>query len=185
MKLKLQLPIVLGGLIALSSMAQADTKSSEPPDKEKISYALGMRLGLQRKSSDADTDVNSFVQGLKDVLEAKPTQIKESEIPSLLNEARVNGVTAGGEKGKEKVSYAMGMRLGGQLKRSGTDVDGNVIAQAIKDGVEGKPTQIQESEIPTILMRAQNSGSSQKDEKQQTEGMACLSKNAIERVITV
>src|SRR5437868_14059705 len=74
MKLRLQKAVLLAGFVALSASARQskpdpsslapvpppstpedgagiprkpDTKPSEPPDRDKVSYALGMRLGLQ------------------------------------------------------------------------------------------------------------------------------------------
>ena len=50
-----------------------------PPDKEKLSYALGMNLGQRIKNSGVDTDVGVIAQAIKDVLAGKPT---EMTIPS-------------------------------------------------------------------------------------------------------
>src|SRR5690349_11816445 len=91
MKLNSKFALLLAGLIASPVVAeehQTATRPSGPPDKEKVSYALGMNLALQRKRTDADVDINAFTQGLQDTLDGKPTQITESEIPEILNQAR-------------------------------------------------------------------------------------------------
>mgnify|MGYP003693597979 CR=1 FL=1 len=84
---------------------------------KKVSYALGMNLALQRKRTDADVDINAFAQGLEDVtLDGKPTQITESEVPEILNQARTDRLDEKGNAHKEKVAYALGMRMAGQFK---------------------------------------------------------------------
>jgi FKBP-type peptidyl-prolyl cis-trans isomerase len=83
MKLKLPKAVVLGGLVAFSAVA---LDAPEPPDEEKVSYALGMNLGLQIKRLGADVDVSVIVQALKDVRGGKPTQISESELRPIFHQ---------------------------------------------------------------------------------------------------
>src|SRR5262245_20196407 len=93
MNLSSKSALLLALLIALSASAQEtqpDKKSLVQPEKEKASYALGMNLAFQRKRTDADIDINAFTEAIQDVLEGKPTRVKESEVPDLLNQARVN-----------------------------------------------------------------------------------------------
>lgn len=73
-----------GLLVALSAAGQ---KAIEPPDDDRVSYALGMKLGLQIKRTGADVDVDAIVQAVKDILEGKSTRITESEMRTLLQEA--------------------------------------------------------------------------------------------------
>src|SRR5215470_18055110 len=112
MKLNLKCA-VLAVLMALPVFAeehQPTTRPSGPPDKEKVSYALGMNLAMQRKRTDADVDINAFTQGLQDTLDEKPTQSTESEVPEILNQARTDRLDEKSNVHKEKVAYALGMR---------------------------------------------------------------------------
>lgn len=181
MKLKLKCALLLIGLMSFPAFAeehQTDTKPSVPPDKEKVSYALGMNLALQRKRTDADVDINAFTQGLQDLLDGKPTQVSESEIPELLNQARVNRLDEKADARKEKVSYALGMRMAGQLKRVAADVDSKVIAQGLRDVLDGKPTKIQESEMEPLFDQAKAYSALKQSEQNKTAGDSFLTANA-------
>jgi FKBP-type peptidyl-prolyl cis-trans isomerase len=191
MKFKLPKAAFLIWFVAGSAMGQeitTATKSFEAPDKAKLSYALGMHMGLQlkqAKQADANVDVNVAAQAVNDVFEGKPTKIQESEVPALLNRGRVNNLTEQAEPDKEKVSYAGGMRIALQLKRTGADLDGNVIAQAIRDVLDDKPTKIQEAEIAPLLMQGQAYVLAKQAEKNRADGDAFLAKNAKEPGVTV
>lgn len=103
MKLKLQTAVLLTGIIAVSAIGQEPnpaTTPSGPPDKEKVSYALGMNLGLQLKHADADVDVKVIAQAINDVLAGKPTRIQQSEIQPLFRQAQEYGLAKQGEKNK-------------------------------------------------------------------------------------
>jgi FKBP-type peptidyl-prolyl cis-trans isomerase len=190
MKFKLQAALVLIASLSISAVARQlaiDTPApSGPPDKEKLSYAMGMNLGLQRKESGSTMDVDSFIQGLKDVLEGKPTQIKESDLPQLMFEARRsssdNRYPAPDQK---KVAYALGMRMAMQLKRTEADLDDNAIAQGLNDVVQGKPTQLKETEIAPLFNQAKTYTLAKQSEKNSAEGKAFLAKNVKEPGVTV
>lgn len=62
-----------------------------PPDKEKLSYALGMNLGECIKGSGVDTDAAIIGQAIKDVLAGKPTDMREAEIQPVLKQAEAFG----------------------------------------------------------------------------------------------
>ena len=83
MRLKLPKAVILTGLVAFSAMA---VDAPEPPDEEKVSYALGMNLGLQIKRMGADVDVSVIVQAIKDVMAGKPTQIPEAELRPIFQQ---------------------------------------------------------------------------------------------------
>ncbi len=187
MKLKLQKALMLAVLIALPVLAEehgTPVVPSGPPDKEKISYALGMRLGLQRKQSKSDLDINNFCQGLKDALEDKPTQIKETEIRSVMKEAQARGTNITAQE-KLKLAYASGLGIGLQLKKSGADLSADTIKQAINDVAEGKPTKVQESEIIGLLMKGQEAAATKMGATHKIEGEAFLAKNAKEPDIKI
>jgi FKBP-type peptidyl-prolyl cis-trans isomerase FklB len=179
--MKLQSALLLVAFMALPAMAeehQLDSKPVTAPDKEKVSYALGMNLALQRKRTDADVNITAFTQGLQDTLDGKPTQLSESEIPEVLNQARVNRLDEKADTQKEKVAYALGMRMAGQLKRVTADVDSKIIIQGMKDVLEGKPTKIKESDVEPLFEQAKAYGALKQSEKNKADGEAFLAKNA-------
>jgi FKBP-type peptidyl-prolyl cis-trans isomerase FklB len=183
--MKLSTVAVFAGLMAVSAMALESTPSttpSGPPDKERVSYAMGMNLGFQRKESNADVSPDIFVQGLKDALEGKPLRFPQAEILAVLNQARANSDEARKQTAndKEKVSYGLGMRLGEQLKRAGTEVDADIIAEGLRDVLDGKPTKIQQSEVQPLFMQAKAYGLAQQSKKNKTAGEVFLAKNAKE-----
>src|SRR5882672_1905826 len=181
MKLNLKCTALLAGLMAwpvIAEVHQTTTTPSDPPDKEKVSYALGMNLAMQRKRTDADVDITAFTQGLQDTLEGKPTQLTESEVPEILNQARTDRLDEKSCAHKEKVAYALGMRMAGQLKRVTADVDSKLIIQGMKDVLEGKPTKIKESEVEPLFEQAKAYGALKQSEKNKADGAAFLAKNA-------
>jgi len=56
---------------------------------------------------------------------------------------------------KEKSSYAVGMNLGGALRRQSPDLDVNLIVQGFKDALAGEKTLLTAVEMRTILSRLQ------------------------------
>lgn len=83
MKLKFPKTAVLVALVAFSAIGQ---ESFEPPDDEKVSYALGMNLGLEIKRLGADVDVSVIVRAIQDVMEGKTTRIPESELHPIFQQ---------------------------------------------------------------------------------------------------
>jgi len=80
----------MAGFMTFSAIAQESkpaTKSTEPPDKEKFGYAMGMHLGQELKHLGVDADASVIAQGVKDVLEGKSTEIKAPEINAILKYA--------------------------------------------------------------------------------------------------
>jgi FKBP-type peptidyl-prolyl cis-trans isomerase len=181
MKSKLQTALILTALTAMSAISGEETSHptpSAPPDKQKVSYALGMNFGLQRKKADPNLNIAAFTQGLKDMLEGKPTQVQESEIPELLTQARLKHLANEPSPAKDKVSYSLGMRMGGQLTRVTAEVDADAIAEGLRDVVEGKPTKIKESDIEPLFHQSKEYGLIKQSEKNKAEGEAYLAKNA-------
>jgi FKBP-type peptidyl-prolyl cis-trans isomerase FklB len=83
MRLRFSKALILGALVSFSAVGQ----DMEPPDEEKVSYALGMNLGLEIKRTGADVDVNVIVQAIKDAMEGKSTRIPESDARSIIQQA--------------------------------------------------------------------------------------------------
>jgi FKBP-type peptidyl-prolyl cis-trans isomerase len=187
--MKAKLALFLSAFVALSGFAQlaVDTPPpSGPPDKVKLSYAMGMNLGLQRKQSNSDADVDTFLKGLTDVMEKKQTEVQEADLPTILSQERLHEAdTNQPAPDKTKYTYALGMRLAIQIKRTGMELDPAIISQALHDVLDGKPTKIQESEIAPLFKQAQAYEVSRKSNKNVVEGKAFLAKNKEDKTITV
>ncbi|MBP1636005.1 MAG: FKBP-type peptidyl-prolyl cis-trans isomerase [Acidobacteria bacterium] len=56
---------------------------------------------------------------------------------------------------KDKLSYAMGMDLGGQLKKNSVDVDPSVFARGLADALSGGKTLLTEEEAKTVITELQ------------------------------
>ncbi len=90
MPLKFHTSLVLAVLTALSATAE-ESKPTTPPDKQNLSYALGMNLALEVKSVGVDVDAGVVAQAIKDVLQGRSTEIKESDIISIVRRAEAIG----------------------------------------------------------------------------------------------
>jgi FKBP-type peptidyl-prolyl cis-trans isomerase len=85
---------------------------------------------------------------------------------------------------KEKVSYSIGMNIGANLKRSGYDIDIDVLANGIKDSIAGGPSKLTEAEAREVLTSYQKElGAKREEERKKTaeknrkEGEAFLAEN--------
>jgi FKBP-type peptidyl-prolyl cis-trans isomerase len=74
---------------------------------------------------------------------------------------------------KDKVSYALGINiansLGANLKRQGVDINPDVLAQALKDGLNGGKTLMTEDEARSTLMQLQTELQAKQQEKMKQE----------------
>jgi FKBP-type peptidyl-prolyl cis-trans isomerase len=52
---------------------------------------------------------------------------------------------------KDKVSYAIGMNIGGGIKRDGVDVDPNVVARGLRDALTGSKPLMTDEEAKAVL----------------------------------
>ncbi|HEV2327980.1 MAG TPA: FKBP-type peptidyl-prolyl cis-trans isomerase N-terminal domain-containing protein [Verrucomicrobiae bacterium] len=183
MKLKLLSVISAAGLTAVSVMATDSLTSTTTaaPDKTKLSYAVGMRMGLQLMEAGTNVDESVAIQAVADVLEQKPTMMPESQVLEVLNDARAN---KGVPKDTIKFSYAGGMRAAYIIKHSGVDVDPAVVVQAMQDVAQGQP-KMKQSEIAPLFIRAAKYAAVEKEVTNQAEGSAFLAKNAKNPGITV
>lgn len=66
------------------------TAQAAPPatDKERGSYALGQDLADSLKRSETDLDINALVQGLRDSLEGRPSQLSGAELIKAREQAQ-------------------------------------------------------------------------------------------------
>ncbi len=85
---------------------------------------------------------------------------------------------------KEKVSYAIGMNVGNNLKRGGYEIDVDVLAGAIRDVMAGTETKMNETQAREALNGYQKELSAKRDEdrkksaeKNKQEGAAWLAEN--------
>ena len=74
---------------------------------------------------------------------------------------------------KEKVSYIIGMDIGGNLKRQSVDVDPNILAKGIQDALAGTKPVLSQEEIQETMMAFDK----EMKEKQKQRGEAFLSEN--------
>jgi FKBP-type peptidyl-prolyl cis-trans isomerase len=94
---------------------------------------------------------------------------------------------------KEKSSYAVGMNLGGALRRQSPELDVNLIVQGFKDALSGEKTLLSPVEMRTILTRLQAERRTQeagqrgeKAAKARSESEAFLAQNTTkEGVVTL
>jgi FKBP-type peptidyl-prolyl cis-trans isomerase FklB len=94
MKLNLPKAAIAATLVAFSTMADEPrpaTKVPDAPDKEKLSYALGMTLGMQIKRSGVEPKMDVLSKAIRDVLEDRPTEISEGEIRLILKQGEAEG----------------------------------------------------------------------------------------------
>jgi len=87
-------------------------------------------------------------------------QVNAQEKPALKNQ-------------KEKVSYIIGMDIGGNLKRQSVDVDPNSLARGIQDALSGAQPLLSKEEIQETMAAFQK----EMAEKQKQRGEAFLSEN--------
>jgi FKBP-type peptidyl-prolyl cis-trans isomerase FklB len=74
---------------------------------------------------------------------------------------------------KEKVSYIIGMDIGGNLKRQSVDIDPNTLARGIQDALSGAKPLLSKEEIQEAMVAFQK----EMAEKQKQRGDAFLSEN--------
>ena len=81
---------------------------------------------------------------------------------------------------KEKVSYIIGMDIGGNLKRQSVDVDPNILAKGVKDALAGGKPLLTEQEIQETMAAFQKEMMAKQSEvakKNKAEGEAFLAAN--------
>ncbi|MDB6148226.1 MAG: hypothetical protein JWO45_1890 [Spartobacteria bacterium] len=145
------------------------------PDREKVSYAIGMNLGLQRKQAKADADIDVFGKALKDMFENKPTEIPFTETMKYLNLIGNKGTNATAEE-KRQFAYAMGVRWGNTLKETVPGCDTSVVIAAMKDVAQGKPLKLKESELQPLLEQGREYSLFEQGATNRTAGAAYLEK---------
>jgi FKBP-type peptidyl-prolyl cis-trans isomerase len=179
MKLKIAV-LCIAGFATMSVFAGGSSPTPAPsdaPDKAKLSYAVGTRLGLQMVDVKSHVDTAFAIQAVQDVLDGKPTMIEESEIPDVLNKGRSADGGAPSADDKRQYSYAGGMRAALMFKRTGFDLDSKIVCQAIQDELDGKP-KMDNAETLALFKQAAAYTATTKASSNKAEGEAFLAKNA-------
>jgi FKBP-type peptidyl-prolyl cis-trans isomerase FklB len=159
MKLK-QNALLLGGLMALSAFAQpqltltnqASISEPVPPDKEKLSYAIGMSVGGNIRSTvkrqDIDVNMDTIIQGMKDALTGQPLKLTEKEVSELLRHDLQTYLTARRQAEVRKLDA-----MAPQSKKQGEEfLARNATADGVKvlpDGLQYKVVKEGSGETPT------------------------------------
>jgi FKBP-type peptidyl-prolyl cis-trans isomerase len=172
---KLSAGIVIAALMAFSAMASEPPVSATPPDMAKLSYAVGMRMGMQLLEAGTNVDINVAIHAVEDVLQGKPTMLEQSDLPAILNQARTGHDAT--DQDRERLSYAGGMRLALLFKHTSIDVDPVVVARAMQDMVQGKPA-MKQAEIAPLFVQAAKYETAKKQVANESDGAAFLAKNA-------
>jgi len=73
---------------------------------------------------------------------------------------------------KDKLSYAIGMNIGGGMKKDGVDVDPNILAQGLKDTMTGSKPLMTEAEAQAVMTEFRTTMIKKKQEDAQRVGDA-------------
>jgi FKBP-type peptidyl-prolyl cis-trans isomerase FklB len=73
---------------------------------------------------------------------------------------------------KDKLSYALGMNIGTNLRRQSIEVDPNLVQQGLQDALAGGKTLLSEEEERAVLTELQNDMRKKQQEKMQQAGEA-------------
>jgi len=76
---------------------------------------------------------------------------------------------------KSKVSYAIGLNMGHSMKQQSVDVDPNVLAQGLKDGLAGGKALMTDDEVHATLTQFQTDMRAKMEEKRKEAGAASKS----------
>jgi FKBP-type peptidyl-prolyl cis-trans isomerase len=78
--------IIVGlGLLACGVRAQNQNAGSQlKDDKQKLSYSMGMSLGMYVKRTEADVDLDTVAKGMKDAINGGPTLLSEQEMREVM-----------------------------------------------------------------------------------------------------
>lgn len=81
---------------------------------------------------------------------------------------------------KEKFSYALGMSLGNNLRRSGIpldEIDPNAIMEGVKEGYDSNKARLTEAEAREVILATQREARTKLAEKNKAEGQKFLEEN--------
>lgn len=72
---------------------------------------------------------------------------------------------------KQKLSYALGMRMGAGLKKQDVQIDPAILERGLKDALAGGKTLMTEQEMQSAMMQVQNDLRKKQEEKMAAEGV--------------
>jgi FKBP-type peptidyl-prolyl cis-trans isomerase FklB len=81
---------------------------------------------------------------------------------------------------KEKVSYIIGIDIGGNLKKQSIDIDPNILLKGIQDGLAGSKSLLTDQEIQETMIALKRDITAKREEiakKNKTDGEAFLAEN--------
>jgi FKBP-type peptidyl-prolyl cis-trans isomerase FklB len=152
---------------AAPEAAPAPPKMEFKNDQEKLSYAIGCRIGDSLKARLTAPSLSMFFVGLKQVLDGQPTD-------------------------QEKLSYAMGCDIGETLKKQDVPVDLPMLTRAVTQVINQQPPAMTDEQIRDALMAWQKDVRAKADKKRQeeadknlAEGKAFLEANAAKEGVKV
>src|SRR5262245_14492128 len=85
MKIGFRSALVIG-LLAGSSIARAGEQPAWTNQVERLSYSIGMNIGMNIKQSGFEVDVNKMTEAVKDVLAGRELKLTEAEAREVFNE---------------------------------------------------------------------------------------------------
>ncbi len=146
MKLKY---ILFLGLVALQALAD-DSKPATPPpapgaqatpapapeipDKDKLSYAIGMNLAINLKRFQADVDVDTIASAVKAVLSGAPTRFTDLESSELIKSWQAGMMAKRAQQAKEKVKAADNFRANFGKEPGVITLPDGLLYKVIKEG---------------------------------------------------
>lgn len=86
---------------------------------------------------------------------------------------------------KEKLSYSAGFDMGMNIKKSGIDLDADLVVEAVRDVLKGSKTRMTEQEVADTKMAYFAKKRNELAEKNQREGKAFLEENRKKEGVTV
>lgn len=96
-------------------------------------------------------------------------------VTAVLGVALLAGQANAGEKTdlkteKDKISYSIGLNIGGNLKRDAIEIDGDALAKGIKDALSGSKPLMTEKEVQETMTAFQKTMMAKQAEKMKSAG---------------
>ena len=144
----------------------------------KTSTVLGCILALSMTLAVAQDTTTKKTTAQKSSAPTSQTSTKKSQTGSSTKSGATKKTGTSASKSaaltdqKSKLSYALGMNLGSNLRLQQIDVDPNLLTQGIKDGLAGGKTQMTDEEARATLEQWQTDMRQQRQAKMQQESEA-------------
>jgi len=89
--------LILLEILMIFPLNAAENQDDLKTSKDKMSYAVGVQIGNLLKKQDIDPDYNIMLDGIKEVLNKRPSRFSQDEIKKIINEYKA--VKLLGDKG--------------------------------------------------------------------------------------